>query len=310
MHHKRKTIKFDSFSGFALSEAKKKGDLVSIAFQFNVNDGFPSEGKLIMTQNILDGIVYPEIIRRAQNNSLESDFRLQHAHLLLYSDPSKNDILLNNDVRLKLHVKFVDDKKFNEGQQVMKKDIEEIIGVYPNSNNDPNAAHIMLTKFNGKWYYAANLIYDRVKNQRRFNTSQKYLKIVKTSLEDENWSPFVDNLFSVTELAIQTILLLRHYAGYSLKQSHEATSKLFKAYCETGNTPMEFFRNYEELWKLRKKARYLQGTHGKEFSIKIDKAKQMFSVTEKITSYTNNLLKTIDFHARPKDGHYITIGKI
>jgi len=60
----------------------------------------------------------------------------------------------------------------------------------------------------------------------------------------------------------------------------------------------------------RKKARYLQGTHGREFIITKEKANQMLSVTEKIIAYTNNFLATIDLHAKPKNGHYIGIGKI
>lgn len=309
--NEKKVIKFDSIYGISISEAKKAGDMVSIAFQFNVKDDFPMESKLTMAQHMLDDIVYPEIMNQVKNNQLAPNFRLHSVHLLLFSNPSKNQVLLNDKVRLKLNVKFVDNKVFEYGQQVkMGDDVEEIIGIYPNNNNDPNAAHIMLIKFKGKWHFAANLTYDRLKNQRRFNTSQKYLKIVRSSFEDENWSPFIDNLFSVNELAIQTVLLLRHYNNYSLKQSHEETSKIFKSYCETGNAPIEFFKNYEELWKLRKKARYLHGTHGKEFTIKKQQAEKMLSTTLKIIEYVNNLLATIDFHAIPKDGNYIAIGKV
>ena len=290
----KKKLKFDSFFGFAISEAKKKGDLVRIAFQFNVKDDFPPESKLIMTQHILDDVVYPEIMNRVKEGSLEPNFRLQHAHLLLYSDPSRNEILLNKDCRMIAKMKAVKGKVFENNQPVKEKDVEEIIGIYPNYNNDPNAAHIMLSKFKGKWYFAANLIYDRIKVQSLFNTSQKFLKSVCTSLEEENWSPFVDNLFSVTELSIQSILRLRHYNGYSRKQSHTKTRELLKGYCETGNAPMTFLENYDKLWALRKKARYLQGTGGKEFTIEKEKARQMLSVTEEMISYTKSLLQVIN----------------
>jgi len=60
----KKPIKFNSFYGFALTGAKKKGDKVWIGFQLNVSDGQSKESKLSMTQRILDDLVYPEIMRR------------------------------------------------------------------------------------------------------------------------------------------------------------------------------------------------------------------------------------------------------
>lgn len=292
------SIKFDSLFGFAVSEAKKKGDSVSVGFQFNVNDGLPHDAKLTMVQHVLDDIVYPEIMSRIQDGHLKSDFRLQRALLLFYSDSSKNKVLLNQDFKVRVAVKYRDEIKKKNGELVTKDDVEEILGIYP-INFEPNTAHITIFKFNGKWYFEANLIYDRAIVQAKFVTSQKYLKIIDSALKDENWSPFIDNLFSVTELAIQSILLLRHYGKYSLKQSHKKTLEIFKAFCETGNTPLKFVENYESLWKLRKQARYLQGTHGREFSIKKTEAEKLLSVTKEMIAFTNTLLQEVDLRAKP-----------
>jgi len=103
---RKKKIKFESIYGYAVSGAKKKGDRASIGFQFNVKDNFPEESKFVMLQNTLDDYIYPEIMRRIKNESLEPNFRVRFAQILMYSDHTKNEVLLDREVRLILNVTF------------------------------------------------------------------------------------------------------------------------------------------------------------------------------------------------------------
>ncbi|MHB8545155.1 MAG: hypothetical protein ACYDAJ_00100 [Nitrosotalea sp.] len=309
MKDDKKAVKIDSFLGFALTGGDH-GDTIQVGFQFNVNDELPPGSHCIMSQHILDDFIYPEVMRRIKAGDIESDFPLYMAQVLLFSNPVENHVLLNDEVRIQANVKFVEGKSFQNGESVKGEDIAEILGLYPSEKNNPNAAHIMLFKFKKEWRLSINLIYDREIVQNRFNTSQKYLKLIQDALNEENWSPFIDNLFTMTELTVQSILLLRYYNNYSLKQTHQETGKLFKGFCSMGNAPIEFFNNYESLWKLRKKARYLHGTHGKEFSMKTKDAIKHFTITKDMISYTNNLLKVIDLASKPKHGEYIVLGKM
>ena len=305
---KTKPIKFESFMGFALTGAKKKGDMVVIGFQFNIDDGLEEFRKTSMAQHVLDDFVYPEIFRRIKEGVIQPVFRVNKAHVLMYSDYSRNDVLLNDEVKIKSNVKFAPNKVFKKGDEVKQGDIVDVLGLYPNQKNDPNAAHIMLMKFDGNWKFAADMIFDREKVRKRFSSADSFLQSAQINLQKKLWNPFIDNLFSVTELTAQSILLLRHYGKYSLKQSHEKTFLLFKGYCDTGNMPIKFFEHYKKMYELRKKARYLQGVHGKRFTIKKSDAEKYLLTTKEMMNHTNILLKGIDFRRKPKDGEYIDLG--
>lgn len=291
---KTKPIKFESFFGFALTGAKKKGDRVVIGFQFNVKDGYDELGKARMAQHALDDYVYPEIMRRIENKRLDSTFRLKQAHVLMFSNYSRNTVLLNEEVKLFVIAKQIKKKKYKENEKVLEKDVKEILGIYPTQKNDPNAAHIMLLKFKGDWLFAADLIYDRKKVKNKYKSARSFLKSAQHNIEEKLWDPFVENLFDATELSVQSILLLRHYNKYSLKQNHEETRKLFTGYCEMGNAPIKFSKHNIMLYELRKKARYQQGTHGKQFVLKKNEGEQLLKITTEMIHYTDMLLQTID----------------
>lgn len=298
---------FDSVTGFALSSAEN-GELVSVGFQINVADTKP-EMRLTLTQGILDSVVYPVIIKRALNKKLDPDLQiLRYAHLIMYSNPLKNKLLLNNDVQIKALVKFVDGKSVQPNDPIKEEDIDKILALYPHEKTDPDTAHILLVKLKGKWHFASDLIYSKKRVKNLIFTSEKFLDTAVSALEKKNWSPFVDNLFSVNELLVQSILLLRYYQGYSKKQSHDKTSQLFRGFCETGNAPIEFFENFDELWKLRRQARYLEGTNSDEFTLDENKAKDFVDVTKKIFEYINNLIKRINLKSAPVEGNYIALG--
>jgi len=305
MTKSKKSIKFKSFFGFALNTANS-GEEVGVGFQFNVDDKFSTEAKLTMTQHALDDFVYPEIMRRIAKKQLDPNFRLQKAHILFYSIYSKNDVLLNDNVRIDAIMQLEKGKSFKSGESVMESDCKDILGLYPSKKNDPNAAHILLVKFKNKWYFAADLIYDREKVRKKFVSSHEFLKSVENNLEKQLWEPFIDNLFSVTELTIQSILLLRHYNEYSRRQSHKKTREIFEGYCKQGNLPMTFLEHYDTLLELRKKGRYQQGVHGKKFSIKKTDAKKYVTLTKQLIAYVESLLKTVDKNRNLKPMDFVS----
>lgn len=305
----KKKVKFESFYGFALSGAVKKGDSIAVGFQFNVCDTHSDESKLVMIQHILDDIAYPEIMRKVKQNKLDDNFQFHQVHILMYSDPKKNEILFNEDVRLSLNVTYKN-KTPKQGDVVHYKDLKEILGIYPDKKNHPNAAHIMMVKFSGKWYFAANMIYNRQDVQEKFETAYDYVKTVKNAYEEENWRPFIDNLFTVTELIMQSILELHHHNQHSHTQTHQKTRKLFRTFCENENAPISYIENYEMLGQERKKARYNRGTHGRKYTLEHEIAEHYLSIAESMIEYTEILLKTTDTNSKHQQGEYISTVKI
>jgi len=302
----KKDFPFKSFSGFAITETKKKGETVIIGFQFNEDDKQSESSKLTMIQHVLDDFGYPEVIRRIKENSDRTSFPLRNIHIMMFSDETKNRIFLNDEVKIKARVKST--RKLSPKEEVRVGDIDKILSLHPQEKVDKNAANILLMKLKTKWYFAADLIYDRDKVGKRFELSNDFFKIGSTAFDNEYWGPFIDTLYSVTELSIQSILLLMFYREYSIKQSHEKTLELFKGYCERGNTPKKFYEHYKTLYSLRKKARYLEGTQGKKFVIKKQLAQKYLKTTKELMDFTNLWIKRTDSFRKLKAGQYIAVG--
>lgn len=299
--------KFPSLVGFATNSAKD-GEKVGFIFQLNCTDQFDEIGRMSILQSLLDDLVYPEVMLQIKEGKLDLPFNLRKAHLLLYSDESRNEILLNNKVRIKGLVKFQDGRSVKIGEIVNEENIQEILGLYPDEKNDPNAAHIMMIKVQRKWYFAFDLIYDRERIRKRFEGSRKFMITAEHCQKENLWGPFADNLFSATELAIQSILLLHHNPKFSLNQSHEDTHELVKAHADNGNIDTEFVKNYEKLFELRKKGRYLTGVHAKDFTLSDLDAKQYYDTTKRLIEYTEKFFERINFSRKVPNGDYLSFG--
>jgi hypothetical protein len=301
-------MKFDSFYGFAINNAKD-GEKVGIALQANCNDPRFQQGIPVMAMTILDELVYPEVMHRIETKQLTPSFRLWRAHIVMHIDSLRNEILLNEEVRMKALVNFVDGRKFEPGQIVKKDDIAEIFSLYASEKNDPNAAHIMLVKFQNRWHFAFDLIYNRQKVGNRFDLSKQFLKSAENNMGDRSWGPMVDNLFSATELAAQSIFLLHPHPGFSNHQNHDETRKLFTAYAENGNIDIKYSKHFTKLDELRPKGRYLNSVASKGFTLEESEAEELVNLTHEMVMQVGKWLQSIDWTRKPKSGHYIAFGQ-
>ena len=92
----KRNIKFNSIFGYSITSARD-GERVAVTFRVNCKDNFSSEIKSKMASNVLDDVIYLEIMRLISQGVLPVDFRLWKAQLVMYSDASQNEILLNDD---------------------------------------------------------------------------------------------------------------------------------------------------------------------------------------------------------------------
>jgi uncharacterized protein (UPF0332 family) len=253
--------------------------------------------------------VYPEIINRAKNGRLPPDFQLRMAQVLMYAEESGNEVLVNDEVRFLAHVGLNDEKQINHQMPLAEADIKDILGLYPSKKNNPNAAHIMLLKFKGRWYYACNLIYCNEKVRKMFEKSTEFFETAKDSLIRRRWGPSVDNLYSATELAIQSLLLLMHQGRFSIHQDHKSTEKLFAGYTTNGNIDPKYKNHLSELRKLRKRGRYLIGIHNKQTTDEELEIQKRFSLTNELLTYIKSLLQSRDLSRVPPPGHIIVLGR-
>jgi HEPN domain-containing protein len=236
---------------------------------------------------------------------LDPNFKLKAAHFILFGNSLKNKILLNGKVRAMVHVKFKKKSIHEEGQDILEDEIDDVLGLYPNAKVPEDAANVILFKCNGLWHVSVDLIFNRKKTRSRFENAKEFFDVVKYCLEKKIWNPLFDNLFSATELSIQSILLLHHHPTYSVKQTHDETKKLFFSHASDGNIDIKYAELYTKLTDLRPQARYLQNIRSN--TLKVSDAENMVTLTNELMEAVRKLLEKIDLSKRPPTGEYISI---
>lgn len=308
-----KKIKFPSLVGFAITGGKD-GDLVTIATWINCKDPFTPEAILHFAQTTLDDLVYPEVINRARHGILPVDFKLMNAHVLMYAE-SKNEVLLNDNVRFLANIIPVDGKEPKQMQPVTHEDIRDVLGLYPARNNDQNAAHIMLLRVKEKWYFASNFVYNIGLCKEKFAQSKAFYQTAQSSANSTLWVPVVDNLYSSVELAIQASLLITHRGEFSLPQNqkHRPTMVHLSAHSNAGNIDPKYKEHLANLNNLRMHGRYQRGTPNKKFELKDSEVKNLFNLSEELINHVDSILRSAEnsrnSNAAARDGYLISVGK-
>jgi len=113
------TIKFESYYAISL-DAAQVGQKIRIAFRSDCQEKRSDEEQIRLVADILDNLAYPEIMKRIANGNLTSDFRLHSVHLIMYRDSSRNEILLNEEVKFMPNVKYRNSKTFKVGDTVIQ----------------------------------------------------------------------------------------------------------------------------------------------------------------------------------------------
>jgi len=295
-----------SLGGFAAEDAAAGDRTVKIGFRINCKDDLP--GIPVTINSILDEFAYPEVIIRAKEKRLASNFDLYKVHMVMYDDSKRNEILLNEEVRFVGLVHLVKRER-KLGDPISFGEIEDIKALYPSNQNDPNAAHIMLFKFKDRWLLSCDFFYNKEKNQKKLESAKAFFRAAEICRHENLFGPFVDNLFSASELAIQSILLFQPMGKYARRQTHDNTSKLFENYTSLGNLDMKFWNHYIMLRGLRLKARYLTGLHNRNFKLDIRTLTEMVSNTQELLQYVEKKFKSIDLSSKPMDGEYVGFGQ-
>lgn len=292
-----------SLAGFAAEDAAEEDKTAKIGFKINCKDNF--EGIPALITAILDEFVYPEVMVRVKQGILSDDFRLFKAHILMYTDESRNQILLNDEVRFVGQVQLVQ-KQRNTGDPILLGDIEEVLALYPSEQNDPNAAHLMLFRFNGKWLISCDFFYNKERNRKKLETGKDFLKAAHICMNEKISGPFVDNLFSATELAIQSLLLFQPMGKFSMRQNHPKTAELLQENTSLGNLDTKFWKHFTELRSIRLKARYLVGVHSGTFRLDLNRMQELIDVTKGLINYAEKLIGSIT--SPLPYGEYVTFG--
>ena len=289
-------FEFETFTGFALSSATK-GDLAKIGIQLNVNNP-DSNMQSTIIQNILDNYVYPEIMSRVYNQKLDPSYRPGLVHILLNSRSSKNKILLDKETNFLVNFTLENDRVIEDSELINFDEVKKITKIFPKENYMSNSAHIMLLKFKHRWLACIDLVFDRAKIKSKMRSAKEFLDNAEHTLHEKQWSPFVDSIWRVTELAALSLLLFTFQGSFSTHQDHEETKKRFKSLCKNENIPTKFGNHYDDIYMLRNSAVYCQGING-DFKIKEERATEFLATAHEMLSFVNKTLKIIDQNRMP-----------
>ena len=229
----------------------------------------------------------------------------------MHPDESKNEVLLNDNVRFLAYILTKDGKELTPNETVTHEDISDILGLYPSEKNDQNAAHIMLLRIKDKWYLAFNFVYNIALCKEKFLKSKEFFQTAKLSGDSKLWAPVIDNLYSSTELAIQASLLLVHRERFSVSQ-HPSTKVHLDAHSDAGNLDPKYKDHLANLHKLRLHERYQEGNLGKNFKLEDSGIRNFFTLTEELINYVDSLLCSAEHSRNPivvAGGYLISIGK-
>ncbi|MDH3278786.1 MAG: HEPN domain-containing protein [Nitrosopumilus sp.] len=283
---------FETFTGFALEDVEK-GGMTSLGIQFNESDNIDFELRNVLIQNILYDFVYPEILHRVHNNELTPTYKPKLVHILLNTKPSKNKILLEKETNFLANIILKEDRPLKDKEHVNFNEIQKITKLFPRENYMGDSAHIMLLRFKNKWFAGIDLVFDRLKIKTKMKSAREFLDTADYDLKQKKWAPFVTNTWRATELMVQSFLLFRYQGGFSRKQDHETTKKLFKSFCDHGNAPSTFWDCYDKLSVMYKPASYGTGVKG-DFKIKESTAREFLDIASKMLDFVNKTLETID----------------
>ena len=243
---------FPSIVGVALRSAKK-GDSADILTQFELYRGEQlSQGDGIFAQNViyrlLSDHVYPLILRVSEEWPEPRDFGLYAVQVVMHSREELNDVLVNEDVRLRVACQL-EREGARKGDKVLVKDIKEIDSI-AEVDRDPDAATISLLRVRGQWFGKFDVIYNRGIVHQKLKRALKFLN--DSAREDASLEGRYNSLWSGCELLAESALLLHNML--KPKSTHENIKKGLEQLLKNHNMP--YIEEYVEITQIRDSLRY------------------------------------------------------
>ena len=171
-----------------------------------------------LLQQALDLWINPEIERRREAGHLPDEFVLSRAQILTNVDADVPEVRFNEEIKAIAHFRAA--RAIDEGELITKSDVSDIVDIEL-TDQDPNAGHITMISFKGRWFLAFDFRYNAARVASIIDAAREFLDLAAYTLEQNHTRAFVDNLFSTTELLAKGQLLM--YPDESLLKSKTHT---------------------------------------------------------------------------------------
>jgi hypothetical protein len=128
-------------------------------------------GQALM-QQALDLWINPEIERRREAGHLPDDVVLSRAQIIMNVDADSPDVRFNEEI--KAVTQFRAARAVDEGELITESDVSDIVDI-EHTDHDPNAGHLTMITFKGRWFFAFDFRYNAARDVVMIDAAREFL---------------------------------------------------------------------------------------------------------------------------------------
>jgi HEPN domain-containing protein len=215
----------------------------------------------------------PEIERRREAETLPDDFALSAAQVIFNPGADAPEVRLNGEVKAAARVEAK--RTIAKGEEVTADDIAAFIDILL-TEDDPDAGHITIVLYQGSWVLAFDFRRNAAHIGAHVERAQEFLDTAAWARQEGKLGPFVDNLFSATELMAKGLLIWMPDESLLKGKSHGHLHQRFNHWGKMDKVDPRFPKLLNDLIALRRPARYL----ARDFSLTEDQMDEMLAVAK------------------------------
>ena len=229
-------------------------------------------------EQFMDLYVAPEIKRRQQVGELDKSFSLRAAQIVFFPDGRKPQVRINSEVKAIGKVKLKPGISKKAGEDIFEHEVEGLEVINLTEEDDPDCGHATLVRIGNSWIIAFDFRYNKALSAKHIEAAKQFWKSAEFSFKQRNWAPFIDNLFSASELLAKSVLLSMPDPKFRKKTTHKAIQMKFNRFADLGNVQPVYRETFNKLSGLRDRARYLK----KDVTISEREASNLLDTVEKM----------------------------
>jgi HEPN domain-containing protein len=219
--------------------------------------------------------IEPEIERRRAAGTVREDFALAAAQVIFDPEADEIEVRLNDEVKAAVLVEAKRDVA--KGEEITADEIAAYKDIIL-TEDDPNAGHITIVPHQEHWGLAFDFRRNAAHIGAHVDRARQFLDTAAWARQEGKVGPFVDNLFSATELMAKGLLIWMPDEKLLRAKSHGLIHDRFNYERKMDNVDPRFAKLLNDLAGLRRPARYL----ARNFSLSDDEMDEMLAVAEEM----------------------------
>ena len=178
-------------------------------------------------QNLMQQVhelwINPEIERRREAGRLPDDCAMD-AQVIMNLDTDAPEVRFNEEVKVLAEAEWAREVEY--GEDITEADGESIRELVL-TDHDPNAGHLTMVLFKGRWIIAFDFRYNATRTAATLNAAREFLDGATFALDQHHMRTFADDLFSATELMAKGMLLMGADKELLKSKKHEIVVRKF-----------------------------------------------------------------------------------